>query len=232
MGASCTNGGDCASGYCATGTCCDSACDRVCEQCSATGSCQLLGDDPRCGTIECPQDAACVDFATSLTTNRCATRGTCKTMQDCPSVDLSTATYCGGPSSAPLFCDGKGSCDQPPRVICGGDPSCPGARGACCFDSSSGTARTECVGDATTCRPSDTSHPCFATAIACDKPKGLSYRTNTLLLLRLGMEYRHRGMRSLGSVQLGNVVAGLPSAGLRHRFGLFRRYDVSASQLV
>jgi hypothetical protein len=35
VGDSCTSGGDCASGFCVDGVCCESACDGPCQACSA-----------------------------------------------------------------------------------------------------------------------------------------------------------------------------------------------------
>jgi hypothetical protein len=171
LGSRCARGTDCASGFCVVGICCDSACDDICEQCSAAGTCQMAGDDPRCGTISCPQDAPCIDFATSITLDRCASRGACKTEQDCPFAARPAGTYCGGTSAAPQFCDGTGSCDRQTSVACGTDSNCPTAPGACCYDVSSGSQTSRCVEDATTCKPSNPMNPCLLVAAECDSPR-------------------------------------------------------------
>jgi hypothetical protein len=174
LGSACSDPTDCGTGFCSGGICCDSACDQACEQCSPSGNCQMAADDARCGTIPCPEDSACVDFATAITSERCAARGRCKSQQDCPFVALPPSTYCGGSPSAPLFCDGAGSCDRHPTVACGADTSCPTAPGACCYDTSSSAQTTVCAPDAGTCKPANTAQPCFATAVQCDSPKDCS----------------------------------------------------------
>ena len=171
LASACGNAVDCKSGFCAGGICCDARCDGMCEQCSPTGSCEMAVDDSRCGTILCPQDSPCVDFATSLTSERCAARAACKTALDCPFVASPPSTYCGGSLSAPLFCNGAGSCDQRPTVACGADASCSTGPGACCFDTSGTTQTTVCAQDIETCKPSNMTEPCLATAVQCDGPK-------------------------------------------------------------
>jgi hypothetical protein len=165
LGTVCATGTSCASGFCAGGVCCDSACDLLCEQCSPSGSCEMAPDDSRCGTIDCPSDTACSDYATSLTTNRCAERGACKTSSDCPFVPATFGTYCAG-ASMPLFCDGAGNCDQPATVSCGGDSACPVSPGLCCYNVSGSTPTTTCQASANGCTASPTQ--CDAIQIQCD----------------------------------------------------------------
>jgi hypothetical protein len=170
LGSTCSDGTECSSGFCADGLCCDSACNRVCEQCSVDGSCTTAIDDSRCGTIPCPKDTACIDFATAITSSRCASRNACKSQKDCPFLPVPAGTLCGGTSQALLFCDGQGSCDQQATVGCGADPTCPTAPGACCYDVSGSGQTTSCVQDATTCLPANRMRPCFATVVQCDDP--------------------------------------------------------------
>ncbi len=174
LGATCHDAAECTSGFCVRGICCESACDRVCEQCSASGRCEAQTDDTRCGTIVCPQDSACVDFATSITSQRCAARAECKTAEDCPFVPRPASTYCGGSPTEPRFCDGTGSCGQPPTVGCGADPNCPTAPGACCYDTSGSGQTTVCLQDASSCNPSNSAQPCLATSVQCDGPNDCS----------------------------------------------------------
>jgi hypothetical protein len=75
LGDGCTGDQDCNSGHCAGTVCCDQACMGVCQQCSATGHCQMPVDDQACGTISCPADTGCRDYATVIGTNRCAALG-------------------------------------------------------------------------------------------------------------------------------------------------------------
>ena len=53
--APCTTNGDCASGTCRDGVCCESACDGVCLRCDAAGRCRPVVAD-RDPDAECPGD--------------------------------------------------------------------------------------------------------------------------------------------------------------------------------
>lgn len=65
----CADGSDCASGFCADGVCCESACDGLCESCalpSAAGSCEPIpaGTDPEdecAGALVCDGARSCGD---------------------------------------------------------------------------------------------------------------------------------------------------------------------------
>jgi hypothetical protein len=134
LGESCGGNSACASGHCVAGICCDQACDGQCEQCSSSGECQTPADDPSCGTITCPADTQCRDYATSITANRCKALGVCKTATDCTYTDAPVTKTCDDSepaSSASAFCDGSGDCVGP-TVTCGGDGECPVSGMICC----------------------------------------------------------------------------------------------------
>jgi len=149
LGETCAGDQDCASGHCAGTICCDQSCGGPCAQCSSTGHCQIPADDPACGTIACPVDTPCRDWATSITVNRCKAIGQCKAAADCPFVDAPAKTYCGlfqGMADLAQVCDGNGSCGSP-TVTCGADGECPVNPGACCWTISS----TACQANQSNC---------------------------------------------------------------------------------
>jgi hypothetical protein len=134
LGSSCGSGTDCTSGHCETGVCCDQSCTGMCQQCSTAGHCQMPPDDPACGTIACPTDTACRDYATAITTNRCKQLGQCKTPSDCSFVVASTTKACGSydnDSNFTQYCDSNGNCSNH-TVKCGGDGDCAVGDMLCC----------------------------------------------------------------------------------------------------
>jgi len=141
LGQGCTGDQQCKSGHCAMGICCDQSCNRPCEQCSSSGACQAVTDDAQCGTIACPLDTICRDYATAITANRCKSAGACKTSADCSYVDAPATTFCDYVRQmtqlAPATCDGTGNC-RSRTVKCGGDGECPIDQSWCCSDISSG----------------------------------------------------------------------------------------------
>jgi hypothetical protein len=147
LGESCAGDQDCASAHCAGTTCCDQSCTGPCAQCSSTGHCQMPADDPACGTIACPTDTPCRDWATSITSNRCKATGQCKAAPDCGYLNTPAKAFCGlyqstaGLGQVAQVCDGSGNCGSP-TVTCGADGECPVNPGACCY-----------AGTSTSCRP-------------------------------------------------------------------------------
>jgi hypothetical protein len=146
LGESCLGNGDCASAHCAGAICCDEACTGPCAQCSSTGHCQMPADDPACGTIACPADTSCRDWATSITSNRCKAVGQCKVAADCGYVNAAAKSYCGlDPvvTGSALVCDAQGNCTSA-TVTCGPDGECPLGPTVCCVTNGS-TCSTTCA---------------------------------------------------------------------------------------
>ena len=146
---SCIADSSCTSEHCVSGICCDQACKGPCAQCAASGHCQMPADDASCGTIKCPPDTQCRDYATSISANRCKSVGTCKTSADCSYQDAPAAKFCDYYQSMTAlaeFCDGAGACVGP-TVLCGGDGQCPLYDMMCCSSGpgySCGAARSGC----------------------------------------------------------------------------------------
>jgi hypothetical protein len=172
LGASCSSGTTCQSGFCADGVCCDSACDKTCEQCGSNGVCGMPATDSACSPVSCPQSTACKSYGTStLTTNLCKARGTCKTDSDCPVQYTAARTPCSGSAPNQMLCDGAGACKQP-TVLCGTVASCPTSPGSCEITNSTGSAADPA--DSTNCS-SDNGPACSGTfrycvSIGCDGP--------------------------------------------------------------
>ncbi len=167
LGETCAGDQDCASNHCAGTICCDQSCTGPCAQCSSNGNCQMPADDPACGTVACPADTLCRDWATSITSNRCKAIGQCKAAADCPFVNAPAKTYCGlfqGMASVGQVCDGMGTCGRP-TVTCGLDGECATSDHVCC---ASGLAGSACR-TGSTCSPTDVGATCDE---AADCPPG------------------------------------------------------------
>lgn len=127
LGASCAEDDDCGEGHCVarddgTSTCCDAACDGVCEACSDAGRCvEAPATDERCTAVTCPGDSVCRDYQEGITTNLCRSFGQCKSRQDCTFDALRVAAACE--------CDANGSCSLTRGQRCASDAEC--GLGAC-----------------------------------------------------------------------------------------------------
>jgi hypothetical protein len=162
LGHACTADHDCASGHCATGVCCDQACAGPCAQCSPAGACQMPADDPACGTIACPADTACRDYATSITAGRCKALGQCKSAADCTFLDAPAQAPCGLPSR----CNGSGGCVAP-TVTCGGDGECSVDVNRCCVISGQTMCLPDCGGPHNGNISCDETSDCVPGSICC-----------------------------------------------------------------
>jgi hypothetical protein len=104
LGEACSAVGDCDSGFCADGVCCDVACKGPCLACNlqaSPGHCNpAVGADPH---HDCPGDGVCL--------------GTCKLDQSCAfPADETKCDVCKA-------CDGNGHCTQLPKSGDDGDCS-------------------------------------------------------------------------------------------------------------
>lgn len=130
-GLDCANPGDCASGLCFDGVCCQSECSGTCESCNLPGSagtCQPhpAGSDP---------DSECLD-SQQTSTGSCA--GRCDGNRACkmPSAE----THCG-----PNACSG----DKQVAEVCNGQGACVTTEKGCApFTCDNGACVTTCTSDA------------------------------------------------------------------------------------
>jgi hypothetical protein len=155
LGAACTADADCSEGHCVAGAngasiCCDTACEGVCQACSASGHCEASpGVDARCPAVVCPADNVCLDYPAALEAGVCRGPGQCRTVQDCVGTQLLPAAQC--------TCDTSGACKLLPGATCTSAGQCGSglcsatALGAqvCC--SSSCGAGLFCSGDGARC---------------------------------------------------------------------------------
>ena len=129
----------------------------------------MPADDPACGTITCPTDTPCRDWATSITATRCKAIGACKGAADCEYVNAPAKKFCALYQAMPdraQVCDGNGNCAGP-KVTCGADGECPVNSGVCCWTVDS----TACLSREQDCIPSVTGLPALCDETA-DCPGG------------------------------------------------------------
>jgi hypothetical protein len=153
-GQTCSSGGQCASGNCIDGVCCNSACGTACYQCNLATSVGTCAAIPKYGTDSYPVNA-CVGA------NQCDGAGTCKLANGqacgtnngacasgycvdgvcCESACNGTCKTCNGTSpgtctnvaqnatdpgtcTSPNSCDGAGTCKKGYGVACGASSEC------------------------------------------------------------------------------------------------------------
>ncbi len=124
-GEPCTGNGQCNSGFCVDGVCCDTACDTACEACTAAK--KFVGSDGTCGMAKDGADprGKCVTDAPSS----CGFSGLCEA-GGCAQFDATTvclAASCSGAiAKAPSKCDHLGNCVAGATTPCGGGLTCNG----------------------------------------------------------------------------------------------------------
>jgi hypothetical protein len=157
-GESCVNA-DCQTGECTrAGVCCDTACDRVCEVCSATGICtaqttrQACGNGAACfGVDQCKlqEGAACTAVGGA---QQCGS-GFCE--RRLGGAGDGDRICCLEGCAAGLACNAQGRCEQPTAgdgAVCGrpGDLPC-GANLVCKQCVGSGSGQSQCKPAAACC---------------------------------------------------------------------------------
>jgi hypothetical protein len=119
IASACTNDGDCDSGHCADGVCCNEACTDACKSCNLgtlRGKCKPVsaGNVPLAGHDTCPDDGG----------NSCQRNGVCDGLGQCQLYAAGTACaagYCDANANAFVGvskCDGKGTCVAPTAAPC------------------------------------------------------------------------------------------------------------------
>jgi len=171
VAAGCGRDGECASGHCADGRCCDRACDGACEACdlsTSKGACTLVPtgtDDPACAGDEvCSREQGGCALAIG---EGCASDGDCAS--DACAGGVCCDRACGGVCEAcdlgvceivtngetgvcqgPFQCDASGQCRQDPGTPCEGDAACATDR---CDPVSERCCSVGCDGDCALCGP-------------------------------------------------------------------------------
>jgi hypothetical protein len=144
LGQSCSNTGQCKSGFCADGVCCDSACTGPCVSCglpASLGRCVPVAAgvlDPRAAAAAGVRDPAlsCADEgpASCGTNGRCDGAGACQRYADGSVCKDQTCDAGGNVWVAQSVCTG-GRCVTPPERTCAPN-RCSGTRcgGTCTVD--------------------------------------------------------------------------------------------------
>jgi hypothetical protein len=141
IGSVCQFSTDCDSTFCEDHVCCATACAGGCR------SCALMGSAGTCTAIPAGQAPDEAGSCTAMDPSTCQTDGTCDGAggcrlhpagKVCGPASCSTATLRAAPS-----CDGKGHCQGPAAVTCGGY-TCASAI----------SCRTTCAGDTECASPS------------------------------------------------------------------------------
>ncbi len=170
LGAACKAAGQCQSGFCAGGVCCDKACGGKCQSCSLKGkegTCMPLDKTP-CGTTACTDGAS-----SSSTTSYSCTSGTCAGSQTscgtykCDAAKTACLTLCSpgkGHCIAGYFCNintcipkqaNGSSCKNAFECLSGVceegfccDKACPGECQSCAIPTTQGTCTFKAFGSA------------------------------------------------------------------------------------
>jgi hypothetical protein len=170
LGETCAADADCAEAHCVEGglnaarVCCDTACDGLCQGCSAAGHCEEMpASDAACEAVACPPDNVCRDFVNVMTGNLCRGFGQCQTAQDCPATELRPGAECSCDATNTCLLNAGAACDT--NAECGSGACMRTAEGAsvCCknpcgaglFCSTNGAACVGCEGSAITCEGND-----------------------------------------------------------------------------
>ncbi len=159
----CGTDGECKSGHCVDGICCNTACDGACQSCES-GSCKLVASKdpgtPSCSPFicdgkhaDCPENCTADDvcagaFYCKISDNTCQPRvnGTACTADDqCPDKHCVDGVCCESACDGQCeMCNDAGTCVAAKGAPVGDRDACPGD--ADCAGSCNGKNRTECTG--------------------------------------------------------------------------------------
>ena len=200
LGATCTGDADCAEGHCVQGAggariCCDTACDGVCQACSASGHCDAPPPaDARCPAVTCPADNLCLDYPQSLDAGGCRSFGQCRTSQDCVGSALLPAAQCacGADGSCTLRagadCTQAGQCQSGAclATVAGDRLCCASGCAAGLFCSSDGARCVACEGNNVDCNGNSESRCNGGAPVATTCPNGCTPGTGCNALPPIG----------------------------------------------
>lgn len=133
-GDTCSTAGDCGSGFCVDGVCCDKACDGQCEACDnagKAGTCSATMGAPHGARAQCNGDgSACTGQCDGKTRDAC---------------DYPTDVSCGTGSCTP----GEGGAEAVATVepLCNGSGRCPAPREQACGAAGCDAKQKQCAGE-------------------------------------------------------------------------------------
>jgi MYXO-CTERM domain-containing protein len=188
LAGACNNNDECASGFCADGECCNTACDGQCEACGAKGKCAPVRGAPVGNRKACDGDpkecGGSCDGIDAVECKYASTKEVCGQTCDSAKGQASQST-----------CDGKGACGKPMTSSCGayacGDTACLLACTAdtdCAdaYECSDGecvpkTTAASCSTDLSTSTPQKTMMPVPCTPYICESSSGICRTTCTTI---------------------------------------------------
>jgi len=177
LGSLCKTDGECPSGPCIDGVCCDKPCNGACERCndpSSSGTCVATASAPLPGHVTCGAYGVCTSgvCASSCTTDaQCSAGNYCNATNKCV-PKLTKGTTCGAAREcATGFCVDGVCCDR----------ACSGQCEACNISGKNGScapSKGAPVGTRTACTGTGVGTTC---GIACDgvDPAACHYPTTT-----------------------------------------------------
>lgn len=156
-GAECLAGGDCRTGYCVDGICCDEACTGQCEACDLPGrigTCSVVSGSPRGGRAACAGDGSvCSGTCDGISREACTLPG--------PPTVCRAASCSSGVAVLEAQCQGTGRCPVEQAQNCGSTVCGP----------------TACLGDCAQDGDCGADHYCSAGICEARKFAGLACAT-------------------------------------------------------
>ncbi len=139
-GVACGGGGECVSGRCVDGVCCNLPCDGKCEACDVAGSAgtcsAVIMGQPHGTRGDCTGTAPCMGSCTTSSRTACTYPGS--------SVSCRAQSCTGSTKTLAAGCDAAGSCPVPQTINCGTTCSGNDCLGACGSDATCATATPYC----------------------------------------------------------------------------------------
>jgi hypothetical protein len=144
-GTACMRGGECTSGNCVSGLCCDSPCTGTCMTC-ASGICSPLAAGAAAPAGQCPAE----DASTCGRNGNCNGQGACQLHQS--GTVCVTATCASNSQTTAGTCNGTGTCQAGTMSSCNGHTCNGTACGTDCMGSSA-NCLTGYFCDVNQCKP-------------------------------------------------------------------------------
>ncbi len=186
-GQACGGSGECATGFCVDGVCCDKICDGQCEACDGSGTagkCSGVRGDVHGSRTKCADGSG--DVCKALQCDGAVDRLKCASFKASLGTRCGDGTCVSGTATNAPTCDGAGTCKPGSTSACGAYACSGKACNTSCVkgsDCASGydcdpTSKTcvpqssKCTDDLTAAKPSDGSSDKPCAPYLCDKAAG------------------------------------------------------------
>jgi hypothetical protein len=160
LGSACSKAGDCPSGFCVDGVCCETACAGQCESCAEAnkkGICLAVTGAPRAGRTACAGAAPCAGTCDGANRSACTFPGS---SQSCRAGSCANAV-----ATVAAGCDGKGACPAIETVSCAPNTCAAAICAGGCSDTAPCTGTNFC--SAGKCMPKKANGQTCMTAPEC-----------------------------------------------------------------